>query len=308
MATLISLTAVRTVLLVLSAVLYRKGSLRGIYSSSKFIPAYIWILSLLAVIFMVLLAEFNNFPVNTAEKQNIITGLIALLAATLIVMTVSLLINVSKKNRFDSVNHILKKQIEMQLRQYEKQLQLSSDLRRFRHDYKNHLAAILALIENEYCRDAKDYINKITASEHSSRAVFFTGNRLADIILSDKNEFCSEFAVIEFDGYITDAIDNYDMCALLANALDNAIEACEKLKEKSRIRIASQVRQGYFVMTMQNPTSLKSADKPPRTAKSDPQNHGLGLISIEQTVKKYDGTMSIEVKNGIFELSVAMKI
>ena len=181
-------------------------------------------------------------------------------------------------------------------------------MRTFRHDYINHLNSINALIGEGCCSDAQDYIAKLTESTHRNEAVFLTGNRLADAILTDKSDSCKEHADIVFDGCITDKIDNSDICIILANALDNAAEACQKCAERSRITIASQIRQGYWAMTMKNPTVSADSEGLMKTSKKDERNHGFGLISIEQTVKKYDGTMAVSIKDGVFELSVVLKI
>ena len=186
---------------------------------------------------------------------------------------------------------------------------LNNDMRTFRHDYVNHLGSILALIDGGCTEDAKEYIEKLTNSARSSSTEFHTGNRLADAILADKSYSCKDFADIEFDGCISDKIDNADMCIILANALDNAVEACRKCTGRSVIRINASLRQGYWIMTMKNPTSV-SADYEgiPQTSKEDTLNHGLGLHSIERTVKKYDGTMKVKNENMVFELSMALKI
>ncbi|MDE7292800.1 MAG: GHKL domain-containing protein [Oscillospiraceae bacterium] len=255
-----------------------------------------------------MLSTFNNYPVDSVVKQNIITGFIAILTAALIIMTCSLLINVSAKIRIDSVNHILKKQIEMQIEHYEKLERLNNDIRRFKHDYINHLTSISTLIGAKLYSDAEDYIQKLTSSNYSGNVLFHTGNRLADAILTDKSDTCQEFADIEFNGYISENIDNADICTIFANALDNAIEACKKCPQKGTISIAAQERQGYQAISMRNPTIASNAVGIMKTTKEDVQNHGLGLLSIEQTVKKYDGDMETKIENGVFEISVTMKL
>lgn len=307
-ANLISMTIVRIVFLVCSIVLYRRNYLRSLYGTARSIPLHIWLLSLLGIVCMTILSEFNNFPIDSTVKQNSITILISVLTVTLIIMVCSLLINVSAKIRIDSVNHVFKKQIEMQIAHYEKLERLNNDIRKFRHDYINHLNSISALIDAKCYEDAKDYIQKLTLSNHSSNVMFHTGNRLADAILSDKSDTCRDFAAIEFNGYISDKIDNADICTIFANALDNAIEACEKCSEKGTISIAAQERQGYQAISMRNPTVSGDTVGKMKTTKEDIRNHGLGLLSMEQAIKRYDGNMETKIENGFFELSITMKL
>lgn len=61
-------------------------------------------------------------------------------------------------------------------------------------------------------------------------------------------------------------------------------------------------------MTMRNPTVSSDSEGIMKTSKEDEKNHGFGLLSIEKAVKKYDGTMVVSIKDGIFEMAVVLKI
>lgn len=305
---MISLLAVRSVLLILAGAANFKHRFKNLYLASKTIPMHIFVLILFVFICITVILSCNNLPIENKLKTGIIIVLLALLTGSLTVIVFSLLINVASKNYYTALSALLEKQVAAQIDHYEKLEKLNSDMRTFRHDYINHLNSINALIGEGCCSDAQDYIAKLTESTHRNEAVFLTGNRLADAILTDKSDSCKEHADIVFDGCITDKIDNSDICIILANALDNAAEACQKCAERSRITIASQIRQGYWAMTMKNPTVSADSEGLMKTSKKDERNHGFGLISIEQTVKKYDGTMAVSIKDGVFELSVVLKI
>lgn len=301
----ISLFCVRIVFLIVAIVLNFKKLANRFYSVLKNIPKHIFVLIIIALTFITCLSVCNNYQTSNIIKQSVVTILIALLTITLIIMIFSLLINVASKNYYTALNSLLEKQVATQISHYEK---LNSDMRTFRHDYINHLSSINALIGEGRYTDAQKYIDKLTESTHRNEAIYLTGNRLADAILTDKSDSCKDFADIEFDGCITDKIENSDICVILANSLDNAIEACKKCPESGKISIAAQIRQGYWTMTMRNPTVSADSEGIMKTSKEDEKNHGFGLLSIEQAVKKYDGTMSVSIKDGIFEMAVVLKI
>lgn len=305
---IIALFIVRLLYCAIIFVCKKKNRIKQIYLSFQTVPKYIYVLVLLSILLIIFLGEVNNHPNKSTAKQFTETVLIALLAIILVIIILSLILNVVSKNYYTALSALLEKQVAAQIDHYEKLEKLNSDMRTFRHDYINHLNSINALIGEGCCSDAQDYIAKLTESTHRNEAVFLTGNRLADAILTDKSDSCKEHADIVFDGCITDKIDNSDICIILANALDNAAEACQKCAERSRITIASQIRQGYWAMTMKNPTVSADSEGLMKTSKKDERNHGFGLISIEQTVKKYDGTMAVSIKDGVFELSVVLKI
>ena len=303
----ISLALIRLLVCIFSYVLCQKGSGKKVHTISKIIPKHVFLLVVIALACIDTLAVFNNYPDNSTLKQNIITVLIAILTITLVVMILSLLINVASKNYYTALNSLLEKQVEAQITHYEKLEELNKDIRQLRHDYINHLTSVSTLIEHKNYSDALQYIERLTESTHCNEIIFSTGNHLADAILTGKSSECKEFADIEFNGIITDRINNTDMCAILANALDNAIEACRKCSGRSKISIAAQNKQGYWVMTMRNPTIGEDTEGLMKTSKEDTQNHGFGLLSIEQAVKRYDGNIKVGIKDGIFEISIVVK-
>lgn len=305
---LFSLLFVRIAFFICAVICKNKKSVKYIHKISKTIPKHIFTLVLVSATIILMLATFNKHPNNNAIKQTIVTILIAILTITLIIMIFSLLINVASKNYYTALNSLLEKQVETQISHYEKLEELNSDIRRLRHDYINHLTSIGTLIENEDYSDAQQYVERLTEATHCHETFYNTGNHLADAILTGKSNECKDFADIEFNGIITDKINNTDMCAILANALDNAIEACRKCSGRSKISIASQNKQGYWVMTMRNPTISEDSDGLMKTSKKDTQNHGFGLLSIEQAVKRYDGNIKVGIKDGIFEISIVVKV
>lgn len=307
-AELLSLLCMRFLILILAVVLSNMPKVKKIYIISKSIPKHIFILSLVTLICIELIAVFNNYPQSNKLKRMIFSALIVLLTITLIIMIFSLLINVASKNYYTALNSLLEKQVAAQISHYEKLEKLNSDMRAFRHDYINHLSSINALIGEGCYSDAQNYIEKLTESTHRNEAVFYTGNRLADAILTDKNDSCKDFADIEFEGCITDKIGNSDICIILSNALDNAAEACKKCPERGKISVAAHIRQGYWIMTIRNPTVSADSEGIMKTSKEDERNHGFGLLSIDRAVKKYDGTMAVSIKNGVFEMTVVLKI
>lgn len=304
----ISFLIIRIMFFIFAVIINKKTIFKKVYLNSKIIPKHIFVLVIVVFVLINALATFNIFPQNGVLKQNIMTVLIIFLVICLVIMIFSLLINVASNNYYTALNSLLEKQVGAQIAHYEKLEKLNSDMRTFRHDYINHLSSINALIGEGCYDDAQNYIDKLTESTHRNEAIFRTGNRLADAILTDKSESCRDHADIEFDGCITDKIGNSDICIILANALDNAVEACKKCPERGKITVAAQIRQGYWTMTMRNPTVSADSEGIMKTSKEDERNHGFGLLSIEQTVKKYDGTMAVSIKDGMFEMSVVLKL
>lgn len=305
---IIMTSVLRIVFMVAACFVNKKLKYKNVHLIVRNMPKHINVLILAALVSTSFLLACNNLPVDNATKQQTVAMLMGLSSIFVIIIIFSLIINVTSKNYYTALNTLLEKQVSAQIAHYEKLEKLSSDMRTFRHDYINHLSSISALIAEGFYDDAQGYIDRLTESTHRNETIFRTGNRLADAILTDKSENCKAFADIVFDGCITDKIGNSDICIILANALDNAAEACKSCPERGRISIESQVRQGYWKMVMRNPTVGANSEGIMKTSKEDERNHGFGLLSIEQAVKRYDGTMSVLIKNGVFELAVVLKL
>lgn len=201
---------------------------------------------------------------------------------------------------------LLDSQINLQISHYEKLDRLNGDMRRFRHDYINHLHSVLSLIKMNEAGDAESYIENLLKIEDTPVMTYHTGNHLADAILSDKSEKFGS-GKLTFSGMIPSEFDNVDLCTVLSNSLDNAVEACEKCGG-DRISVEAGLSHGYLLIKITNPTDKNVRfDTIPPTSKEDPGNHGLGLLSIEQAAHKHGGRITINCADGIFELSVLMK-
>lgn len=102
-----------------------------------------------------------------------------------------------------------------------------------------------------------------------------------------------------------------DLCALLSNALDNALEACRKLPEKKR-RVALCIRadKGMLVLRLENPCAepARRVGKKFLSSKPDPERHGIGTESIRSVVRKYGGSVSFSERDSRFEVLLYIPI
>lgn len=170
------------------------------------------------------------------------------------------------------------------------------EVRRLKHDMANHLQAALGLPENQ----REKYLRELLKAPVFSQTLKYCGDNTVNIILSAKAA-AMEQKNIEFHvlADIPEEIpmEKPDISAVLGNALDNAIEAVEKLpKEKRRISLEIRCARGILAFALRNPGKLEEgAGKQdfPGTTKPDKISHGLGLLSIRTVLKKYEGTMEL---------------
>ncbi|MDR1156876.1 MAG: GHKL domain-containing protein [Oscillospiraceae bacterium] len=205
------------------------------------------------------------------------------------------------------------KQISLQINYYKDMSQRQSEIRKLSHDMKHYLSGLLGFIQEENWSEAKLHIERAVADLADSDSVFDTGHPAVDAILRLKKKRMDSLN-IRFDSYIAlpkqISVDVLDLCVILGNGLDNAMEACEKLSDEQEryIRLAVRLQTKYISIAIENPTDkLEKYNKSMRTTKSDHFYHGLGLESIRSLTDKYDGSLSIDAANHVFKLAVMVK-
>ena len=186
------------------------------------------------------------------------------------------------------------------------------ELRRFRHDYKNHMIVVNALLSAGRTDEARDYLNAINSSVDGVVHRISTGNFVADAIVNNKAVAAAKIgARVEFSGAVpARGITDEDLCTILANLLDNALEAVRKPTGEGRlIRVSAGVNGDSFFLKITNPTSAADKKGSFTTTKQDRVNHGIGLKNVKRTVAAYSGNLETKIENGEFiaELMMTMK-
>ena len=178
----------RMLLFLLVFLFLRKTDRAKNSAAIKLIPRHIFVLFMLSIILMSGLITLNSYQVS-AEKAILKTALsnsiIIILTVIMAVILMSLLFNVIAKHQSESTAKLLSEQVESQIRHYDRLEKLDNEMRRFRHDYTNHLQSIRSLISLGEYSEAEDYIAKLQNEKPKASNIFYTGSKLADAIMSE---------------------------------------------------------------------------------------------------------------------------
>lgn len=285
----------------------RKNMIR---SGLKIIPDHLYVLILVALL---LSGEmFGCIPIDFERvkiRNNIINFSAVLIVPIFMVLIIYLLFNCISKQYFENISLLMEKQVEQQVEHYKKINKLTDDLREFRHDYKNHMICLQSLLNNKQYDEALSYVKSITNQEILDSNKFFSGNQIADAILTDKNELAQKNnCKIIFDGSVSDEISVSNLCTILSNALDNSIEACSKIDsdETQIIDVKCVASELIQIIRISNPNLDNNAVT--ETSKADRKNHGFGLSNIRRTVERMDGQMIISCQYPTFVLEIEFKV
>lgn len=296
---------VRAIMLLITLYTKNKNEYENIQTFAVIIPAHIYALILLSLFLSNGLIQTANFSTSNIYGQIQIVKILALLITICTaVIIMSLLFNLVSKKYQSDVNNTLKKQIASQLYHYKQLEKINAEIRSFKHDYINHIKCISSMLSNKEYDDLIKYLNRLSASFPSPSFLFETGNYIADAILSEKQINSPDNISIEFDGVIPSNIDNTDLCIILSNALDNAVEASCLCSGNNVINVYGAFVHGYFLLKIKNPTVNTNVNGKMTTTKADKLNHGFGLANIKRTVNKYSGYISINCEDNFFILNI----
>ncbi len=208
---------------------------------------------------------------------------------------------------------LVEKQLEYQLNHYNKLAENREALSEVIHDFKNHLNCIHNLYKYEKKNELGNYIENLISLTDTEKIVD-TGNPVIDAVLSEKADIADKLGIkFKRELYLPSNIEirHTDLCIVLGNSLDNAIEACKRIADGTlikEIKLTMNYRDKYMIIVVTN-----TCEKPPiksgrffRSSKPYPELHGLGLQSIERTVKKYNGNMVVKYDLNLFELEIVM--
>ena len=203
-------------------------------------------------------------------------------------------------------NKILDKQVEEVQNIY-------LTMRSWRHDYHNHLQKLKAHIMMNQIKEANQYLNELEIDLDNVNQLVESGNINLDAILNSKISLAIKNKIqINYKAIVPKklTIADIDLCVLIGNLIDNAVEACEKIKDDrlkfTRLYIGVFKQQLYISVSNSTNEIIKKLDDEYITTKRG--NHGHGLKRINNIVNKYGGFINRQNEPGVFVSEVLLPL
>ncbi len=201
-----------------------------------------------------------------------------------------------------------RQQKELYQNQMEVILESQNRVRSLRHDMKNHILALQAVIRNGREEEVQEYLQKMQEFMINPAEYVMTGNEQIDSILNYKIRRAKELLnVVETKITIPEKLNLYsfDLNVILGNLLDNALEAAVQTEEK-QLAIQMSMDRGVLFFNIRNSYQEKASEEKRigNTAKGFRQHHGIGMKNVRAIVEKYHGDMEITCVNGYFEVDI----
>lgn len=230
--------------------------------------------------------------------------LVVVLVVMLVLLALFFYIRVNRKERDDlkSINKINEQLVESQAKFFEATARSDNEIRAMRHDMRNNIQVLMLLLEKGEYEKMREYLTEMGDNLVSTDVSAHTGDMIADAIIAEKKAAAEARGIkLKCIGKIEGVkISPVDMCKILANLLDNAIEAAsmkelESIKDNDKlIDLQFKKTDNFFMISVTNPCvkSPRTKDGKIVTSKEDSKNHGFGLKNIENAASGYDGEMN----------------
>lgn len=266
------------------------------------LPGYIYV----NMIFGFSATMFPLFVVLTyklAIKSRLVIVTTAIAYINIVISLISIFMfirNRNEKNQYYLDSIMKDKTLKLQEDYYKKIIDNYSNIRKFKHDIKGHLAVVNELINSKNYDEANVYIGNMSEAI-TGKDIYNTNNIYISSIL---NSFDQSFIdnKIEFDlsYYIISDLkmNSMDICSLFYNLILNAVEANLKIEDKRFIKLYIANIKNNVLIKIVNPVDENfnlDIIKENKTTKEDKENHGFGLITINNIISKYNGNIDYSI-------------
>ena len=213
---------------------------------------------------------------------------------------------------------LFSKQIDKRIAAYQRELiethyweveNMYGQIRGWRHDYRNHIQTMKAFAANGDLDAIRSYLDQLDTDLNTVDPSVKTGNAMADAILNSKISLAKSRQIsVHVDAHIPVKLNmsELDLCVILGNLFDNAIEASLALPEAQRlIRVYMDMKNTQLYISFTNFTASKKMPKLGnrfQTTKGD--SHGFGLVRIDNIIARLDGYLSRNSEDGAFTTEI----
>lgn len=258
-----------------------------------------FVLLIIPVISIFTMSFVSLIIINIEDQLSPMQHIFSILSILGILMTNSLVyvlyVNMQKDHAKQLEYSILQQAFKSQEKSVEETKILYQSVRSIRHDLKQHFQVALTMLHSGKINEAVDYMEKYndTVLDGISNKVF-CDNDVVNYIINSKSKICSD-RHIKIYIYIANEIPEFsdlDLCVLLGNALNNAIEGASG-KEKNEIYLELRNVDNFFMISVKNTIINSVLEDNPNliSTKNEKEVHGLGILSMKEVVQKYNGSI-----------------
>ncbi len=287
-------------------VLYRKKIRVRFQGAEKIglfsVTIFVWV-----VYGFMLVAEEDSY-------RNLQSGFLVLFILMLMVMYGTFMIAMVKNKTsayYQQGQKFQEEWMKHELAYFKEYKKSQEETRRFRHDVTNNLSCLSALLQEEKQEEAQRYLNNMLGEIHAFSPKVVTGDEMLDCIISVKwEQMIEEGIFFEVDGILDRGLEwePIDICTVFSNALDNAIEACQKVTGEKVILLSLKRTKNFYYIEIKNSMNKELLNVGEIrsgklfTTKKDKDIHGFGLENIKKIIYNHSGQVELDTDDEYFIL------
>ena len=193
--------------------------------------------------------------------------------------------------------------------------QFYARIRQLKHEMRSHLTTLKGLASQGAYASLEDYITRMDGSMSSLALTLQTGNPVTDVIVNDIRQRSLALRIrfqVDFHFQSLGAYDAFDVGIILQNLLQNAVEACENVREDARFVALTGARRGrFFLIEVKNSFAgevvFGQDGLPVTTKQEDASMHGIGLSNVRREAEKYMGELELKAEQQVFSATVLLQ-
>lgn len=296
--------------LIVKVVLVKEENNGEFFKRSLYLLLGIFVLSVIAIYNIAELTQgFKGFD-SRAARHNLCILAVMLLFINVICYYIIMQLN-SKLNA-EKVYEVMAYQNMILSKAVMDNKEVEIEWRKNKHDFNNHLGCVDMLLQMNNVTRARSYIQNLTQHYLEQSGQIKLGNEIIDAVINQKVVLAYNQEIkMEVTGSIEQALpmNEMDLCALIGNGLDNAIEAAAQVEEIDRRQIWVNIKifGEHLIIDIEN-TVKQDLQKTQvlKTTKKDKKLHGIGMKSMQQVVDKYHGHMEWKCEKQCFSLLILL--
>lgn len=202
-------------------------------------------------------------------------------------------------------------QMEMQREQYAARVDHIEKTARLKHDWRHHLLIMEGLAENGELDQIKGYLRELIPEYESGEEASICRNHIADVILRHYASLAKSRKItmdIHADISEKTAVSDMDLCVILGNLVENAVEACDMMDSPEKLIIfRAEMKGRQLVVMTKNTYGERVTKREQRFYSTKHEGVGIGLDSVKKVTEKYGGQMKVEYDETYFTVSILLQ-
>ena len=238
--------------------------------------------------------------------------LITVLALFLIALNIILYLMINQvqsllKSKYEL--SLIRERMESEKSRMEEVSTIWGNIRKLKHDLKNHFTVLNGKLEEGDTDSCKKYLSELNQTVESMGNLIKSGNSVIDYLINSKLSNIGDVQVL-ISGYVGNYsdIEDIDLACILGNIIDNAIEAQTKVRDEKRIELHFLQMNASRIIICKNTISesVLQKNKTLKSTKDSTDLHGLGHQIVENTVQKYNGMINYFEENEMFGVHIIL--